>query len=113
MDIIKKTNALANKVKMTSNLTTLVFVAALAHTISQWHSVMGIDNLINVFIMMLVMVLNIKFYTIYMSLSSIDDQESDIRIKRIYKREKRNYSQQVRIFLWMTIILVIAKLFFS
>jgi hypothetical protein len=111
--MMKKIKTLAGNAKKKSNLVTLVLIAYMAYTFSEWHSIASLDRFINLLIVTLIMAVNIKFYLIYSNLGSIDDEVAKASIERTYIYEKREYNNLVRISLWMGIVILIGKLFLS
>jgi len=99
--------ALALKVKKTSNIITIGLLAFIAYTISQWQHSMSIDNFINVVILMMIMMLNMRTYLIYINLRSPVAEE---KLDLVYRSGKREYYQLLRLSLWMSVILIAAKL---
>lgn len=110
MNAVKEMKTFAAKVKMTANLATLIFIASMTYTVSQWHSAMYIDNLSNILVMVLIMVINLRFYQVYQNIMSLNKGADKIFNEGIYKREKRMYQRLLRISLWMGLVLIIASL---
>ena len=108
--LIKRVRTFAVHVNRISNISTVVLLAIMAYTISQWQGSMDIDNFSNVLVMLLVLTINIKFYKIYLSISSFKNETADASTERVYKHQKREYYKLLRISLWIAIVFLIAKL---
>ena len=100
---------LARQAKRTSNIVTLVLLVVSAYTFHQWPSAMGIDRLINAFILLLIMVINIRLYLIYANLSDMVKIEN-LQLKRRYRQYKKEYRQLARLSLGMSMVLIVIKL---
>lgn len=92
-NLIKNIKAFSSKVKAASNIATLLFLTAMGYTINQWHKVSGFDSLINVLLSIMILVINIKFYSIHLELSRIAELTDESRLRSKYKLQKKEYSQ--------------------
>ena len=110
---MKKIDKIARKAKKASNITTLVLMAYLAFTLSKWHSIAGFDRFIDLLIFILILAVNIKFYLIYANLGDFGNEAVSKDIELSYKHASSEYNNLVRISLWMSIILLVGKLFLS
>lgn len=92
-NLIKNIKAFSGKVKTASNIATLLFLTAMGCTINQWHKGSGFDSLINVLLSIMILVINIKLYSIHLNLSRIEELSDKSRIRSKYKLQKKEYSQ--------------------
>lgn len=109
-NIKKKVIVFHSKVKAVSNIATLLFLTAMTYSLYQWHRVSGFESFTDLLITAMTLVINIKFYRIYIVLRNTAELTEESKLQSIYRRQKQEYKEWFYISSAMLIILILLRL---